>query len=358
MDINVKILTHKPREESGSKTSRKYQFQKDLSLYLLLREHNKREDYAFLFDFHEDLLISNSSEFLKELECYQIKSKDRNNWTIKNLTNRSNKKKSIIGKLYNNKLVFGDDLKSLNFITNARFNFRVLKNGKNSTLLSVIPAMNLNDLDLKLCDKCIIEENSVENSEFKNLGIFQVTSLSNEDSSTHCVGALAGLINGLNPSNEINPQLAYEQVIREISRKTNETFGDKDFNHISEIIEIKGISKSEFTSFLEKAGLYKSVNDEWIEVKNSLESDGIKYGDLIKYKKAWRDINARIIADSASIPLRRLSNQIADIIDLEINYISKLGLIGIIEHVYSKLYDTNYDEYFVKCLIIKKLNEA
>lgn len=86
MTIDTKILSERPREESGSKTSRKYQFQKDLSLYILLKEHSNRDDYLFLFDFHEDLIISNSANTLKELECIQIKSKDKGNWTINDLT--------------------------------------------------------------------------------------------------------------------------------------------------------------------------------------------------------------------------------------------------------------------------------
>ncbi len=62
MTIDTKILTEKPREEAGPKTSIKYQFQKDLSLYILLKEHSNRDDYLFLFDFHEDL---NYLQFLR-----------------------------------------------------------------------------------------------------------------------------------------------------------------------------------------------------------------------------------------------------------------------------------------------------
>ena len=87
------------------------------------------------------------------------------------------------------------------------------------------------------------------------------------------------LINTLNPDNEINPELAYDQVINEISRKTGATVGDKSLTNINELVELKGITKSQFLSFLESAGLYKSVKQEWLEIKLSLEnclkSDGI-----------------------------------------------------------------------------------
>lgn len=358
MTIETKILSEKPREESGSKTSRKYQFQKDLSLYILLKEHVTRDDYLFLFDFHEDLVISNSSNALEDLECIQIKSKDKGNWTINDLTKQPSGKNSIIGKLYNNRIVFEDAVKSLTFMSNGTYSFNNLKSGSNSKTLTEIPAQDLSDVERQKCDNTIISEHAITKSEFKKLGQFKVTSLSNSESSTHCVGALASLINSLNPSSKINSQLAYEQVFREITRKTNETVGDKTFKHISDIFKIKGLSKAQFIEFLKKAGLYKSVEEEWSEIKTSLESDVISHIELLKFKNAWRDMSARLIADSSSIPLRKLKNDIADAIEKEEANISKMKLLEIVNYLYKLISDKSYGEYFTKCLIINRLHES
>ena len=61
MNVINNILKAKPREESGSKTSKKYDYQKDLSLYLMILHHAKGNDYAFLFDCFEDLTVLNLS---------------------------------------------------------------------------------------------------------------------------------------------------------------------------------------------------------------------------------------------------------------------------------------------------------
>jgi hypothetical protein len=358
MTIEQKILKEKPREESGSKTSRKYQFQKDLSLYLLLKEHSIRDDYLFLFDFHEDLIISNSANALEDIECIQIKSQDRGNWTINALTKQPKGKKSIIGKLYKNRIVFEDAVKSLIFVSNASFSFKNLKTGKDSKTLIEIPAIDLSDKDNNKCEKAIVAEHAITKSEFDVLGEFRVTSLSNSDSSTHCVGALSQLIHSLNPSSKINSQLAYEQVIREITRKTNETVGDKSFKHISEIFRIKGVTKSDFIKILKKAGLYKSVEEEWSEVKTSLELNGIYQFELMRFKKAWRDMNARLVADTSSIPLRKLKNSIDDTLKDEEPSIRHYKLLDIVNHVYNYVPDTDYGEYFTKCLIIARLYES
>jgi hypothetical protein len=358
MTVDTKILTKKPREETGSKTSRKYQYQKDLSLFILLKEHSKRDDYLFLFDFHEDLIISNSASTLMELECIQIKSRDKGNWTINDLTHQPKGKNSILGKLYHNKIVFEDAIKSLCFISNGNFSFKNLKNGSDSKQLTEILAKDLISDDGEKCEKCITNEHSLVISEFENLVEFKVTALSNSDSSTHCVGALAALINSLNPSSKINSQLAYEQVYREITRKTNETVGDKSFTHVSDIFKIKGLSKVQFIEFLKKAGLYKSVEEEWSEIKTSLELEGINYPDLMKYKNAWREMSARLIAESSSIPLRNLKNEIEDTIKKEVSIINNKKLLYIVNHLFNFISDKSYGEFFTKCLIIYTLNES
>lgn len=358
MTIDTKILNEKPREDSGSKTSRKYQFQKDLSLYILIKEHSKRDDYLFLFDFHEDLIISNSSSSLKELECIQIKSKDNGNWTINSLTKQPKGKNSIIGKLYHNRIVFEDSVKTLTFMSNGTYSFEKLKNGSETKTLSHILATDLSQSDKDKCENSIKSEHSIKSTDFESLGEFKVTTLSNSDSSTHCVGALASLINSLNPSSKINSQLAYEQVLREITRKTNETVGDKTYQHISEVFRIKGLSKGEFLEFLNKAGLYKSVEEEWSEVKTSLEADGISHIELLKYKNAWRDMSARVIADSGSIPLRQLINEIDDTLKREMENIKSLKLLGIVGHIFKLIASKGYDDYFTKCLIINRLHES
>ena len=355
MSIEEKILKTKPREESGPKTSRKYQFQKDLSLFMIITDHSKRDDYLFLFDFHEDLIISGRSTEFHDLEFYQIKSKDKGGWTIQALTKESNKS-SILGKLYTNLLVFEDKVKSLNFISNACFSFKKLKDGTDSVLKKEIKAKELNDDELMQCDECLKKELGIDETNFEDLYTFKVTTLSNTDSSTHCLGALSKLINEINPNNSINPELAYNQVSNEIKIKTNETVGDKSFNSISDLMELKGLSKKQFTEILGKAGLYKSTYEEWTSIQASLR-DQVKFMELTKYGQAWRDMTARIIRESNSVPLRKLQNEIQDIIfENSLNY-KDMKLVEIIDEVYSSLSETNFDEYFVKCLVIKELNE-
>jgi hypothetical protein len=168
------------------------------------------------------------------------------------------------------------------------------------------------------------------------------------------------LINKINPENKINAELAYKQVINEVKIRTENTVGDKSFTDIGELIEIKGISKKQFLTFLEKAGLYKSVEQEWEEIKSSLQSCAIGHLELLKYRKFWRNVTVTLINDSNKIPLEQLRKQVQ--LSIENNIINGIitetsNLLEIINHCFSEISSAIYDDYFIKCLIIKELNE-
>lgn len=369
MDVIPRLVSLIPREEVGSNISRKYSFQHDLSLYLLLINHEKAEDYVYLFDFHDDLMILDSCTNPQKIDFYQIKSKDKGNWTLNELLKSEKDKKtkedklSIIGKMYLNKLNFPDNTNSLIFISNAPFSIKHLKSKEDSTKKTIIRASDLDRDCLSLCINKIKEEHSVADLvDFEDITQFEVTKLSNQDSSTHCLGELSKLIYKLNPSNKINPQLAYNQIKGEILRKTNAVTSDKNINSIEELIEIKGISKNIFEDFLNKAGLYKSVEDEWNDVKLHLQSNGIGIIELLKYQKSFRDVSIKLINDVNKIPLIELKNKINELLstgEAEGCINDNTTLIGIIEYCESNLisYSSFYDKYFIRCLIIKVLYE-
>lgn len=361
MDITHQILTLKPREESGSNTSRKYSFQYDLSLFILLTQHDVLDDYIYLFDFHEDLVILNSSVHPDKIDFYQMKSKDSGNWTINALTKREKGKLSIIGKLYLNKLNFPLNTNSLNFISNAPYSIKELKSNQDSTKKTEIHASELDQANLDICINTLNTEHSPELcNEFEKITKFKVTYLSNKDSSTHCLGELTKLIHKINPNNKINSQLAYNQIIGEVSKRTRTITSDKSLKSLDELVEIKGITKDQFLEFLKKAGLYKSVEEEWSEVKSLLAQSSIGAIELLKYRNAWRDVSMKLINEVGKIPLMKLKNEIENIIieGQKMSFIEdKTDLLKIIEYCHSKLKPSMYDDYFVKCLIIKILYE-
>ena len=361
MKLTDKILSTPIREESGSKTVRKFQFQKDLSLLTLIKEHNVRDDYVFLFEFHDDLVIFDSEDTPSSIDFFQIKSKDSGaNWTLNSLTKSTNDKLSILGKMYLNKINFPENTASINFISNSYMNLNKTTRGKETKLLSKFHSNELTDETInKVNAKLKAEHNLQIDPDFKNVGSFHVTPLSNLDSSTHCVGALSTLLNQLNPNHQVNSKLAYDQIINEITRKSKNTIGDKTLETASELYALKGITKKEFINYLQSAGLYKSIDAEWLEISGYLSNSNIDHFQILELKSAWRDLNIRLIKDANSSTLHALKKEIKKVLNKELKAKSLQGksLIEMVTIIQPQLTKNHFEILLIQCLIIKIIHE-
>lgn len=139
----MKFLKITPREFNGADTSGKYDYQKDTSICMLFEYHYKHDDYLFIFDYHDDLVILNSATSPTEYNFFQIKGHDKGGYTLTSILKQKKLKtgnsNSIIGKLYSHILNFNSEVKTLNFITNSEFNIGYGEddNCKNHTIICI-----------------------------------------------------------------------------------------------------------------------------------------------------------------------------------------------------------------------------
>lgn len=360
MSLENLLLKTKPREESGSKTSRKFKFQNDFSLFLLLRRHNSLDDYTFLFDFHEDLVVLNSSKNADKIHFYQIKSKDSGKWSLNDLIKSPKGAQSIISKLYNNKILFPHNTEKITFVSNAEYNFKsLIDTDKPEFSVSDISAKNLSDIDKKNCLEKIKKELSLSKIEdFEELFHFKVTKLNNKDSTTHTIGELSSFLDKANPDHKINPNLAYKQLSSEILRKTKSTISENSVGSYLDLIELKGITKGEFDSFLIKAGLYKSYEVEWQDIANELDKSGINFFEKSLLKNAYRQVCGRLINDKTNIYFNKIIDDIREKISNNIISLSKQHLYEFMFSIKAQIsYNDSYDEKFIEALILKKIYE-
>lgn len=122
-------LIHVPQDERGGEIAiRGFEYQRCWAIDELLNRHKKNESYVFIPEYHDDVLILNSSESPTMATFAQVKTRDTH-WTITPLIKSDGEGKlSFISKLFKHKYDFSSYKTDLTFITNAVFKFLISMN--------------------------------------------------------------------------------------------------------------------------------------------------------------------------------------------------------------------------------------
>ena len=98
-------------ERENAATSDRYDYQTMWGLALLFEQHGSQDDYAIVFEFHDDVALLNSASDPSTVKFYQVKSKaTMGGWTLSSLLKRekvkteagTSEKPSIIDKMFHN----------------------------------------------------------------------------------------------------------------------------------------------------------------------------------------------------------------------------------------------------------------
>lgn len=117
------------REKGGSVALERLDYQASWAVSLVLTLHEKSDDYAVAFEFHDDIVVLNDSSQPTQARFYQVKTRETGHWTVKRLTQRykrrggSDKIPSIVAKMYDNRTKFGSAADVLGFVTNQPCEF-------------------------------------------------------------------------------------------------------------------------------------------------------------------------------------------------------------------------------------------
>ena len=126
VDLKEKFKLIKPRENAGSMVSNRFDFQKNWAICKLIELAKSNSDFVLAFEYHEDIIILDSSENAKIIDFFQIKTKNKGKFSLKDLLKRTKSSdgegSSILGKLAFNKINFTDNARSLNIVSNTDYN--------------------------------------------------------------------------------------------------------------------------------------------------------------------------------------------------------------------------------------------
>lgn len=362
MAIKDKLISNKPREIAGSRTRNRYNFQINWSLYQLLDMHESQNDYLFIFDYHEDLLIMESESNPQQINFYQIKGKRGKQWTLGELI-KANKDKegnpllSIIGKLYACKSKFPGTA-SLNFVSNACFNIKMEEKSSPSLSKDKICIIELNSKDKDRIASTLKKEFSLENDPiYEDITFLNVTSLSLEQSDTHTRGRLTEFLDRKYPENQgkLPISVIYNHLFKEVDRRTSVY---NPINTFDDLIKEKGIGKTLFDSWLETMFLSKDFDKIWEDINAELRTETWSFGERRRLKATF---------DSYEIDSKNPNNEIIKLIRkkvskvlLEVDMECKASDASLSEYLNSVLSKYNespleqnlYNEEYIKTIIL------
>lgn len=310
-DLTNILVSVQPRETSGSRSSNRFDYQKDWALCKLLGLHSSQNDFLLLLDYHEDVVVLNSELNPNSAHFFQIKSKASGNWTVNSLIKNKGESDSILNKLFSNYKMCPNHAKSLLFVSNQGLSAK-LKNGQKALSFTINSFSELSTNDKEKIHICI-EGGEAKSCDIYGLSLLTVskTELGIEDHVTHTKGKLVEFFETVYPDKKVSIPLCYKTLFDEIRRKTNAEIICQDFNSLK---NKKGIGRTELESIIKLFVDHTNTEDIWAEVNQHLISEGFQVSLIRKIKTAWTKYSVERM-DVNNEPLLMFRKLICDTIE-------------------------------------------
>jgi hypothetical protein len=289
MDLKDAILLIPPREQSGSEMADRVAYQIDWVLSKIIELHKTDDDYLIVLEHQDDVIVLDSETNPTTIEFYQVKTKDGKYWLLSELLFREVGEKgllySIIGKLYGGKIKFPKQTKSLNLLSNARYQFDL--NDKTPSLpLTEIRVDALTAASIaKITTQLISEYSLTDPPEFSDITYFRSADLSLKDHSTHTRGKLGDYLNDRYPMRKFNTKMIYTVLSDELKRRNNRKFEEDSF---VELVKQKAVSRRTFDQALTQIGIKRDLDEAWNSIEAQLRQEGMSLKQILRLKQEWR----------------------------------------------------------------------
>lgn len=120
------ILNTPLREQAGSMSYNRFEYQTTWSLQQMIKKYNTQEQFLIFCEFHDDVAEMEDCTKNDKMIFYQVKTKSSGNFTFKKVFQKVKKKQhSFIGYLFYNFLKFGDECSACYFISNRPFDEKI-----------------------------------------------------------------------------------------------------------------------------------------------------------------------------------------------------------------------------------------
>lgn len=351
------LVENPPNENAGAFASDGFDFQFDWGLQKLLKLQETCNDYAIVFDYHDDVIVFDREQSPQNVDFIQVKTSRNNNWTKKRLLSRNKEKgqHSILGKLLIH-CCKTECTRYLYFVTNDFLANSLIKSGVSSN--EYINFCDLKERVQTSIKKALYEEDQSLDIESLKKVYFVVNQLHYNLHSEIVISIISRFIQNNHLSPDLKADSLYMSLYNEIKRRSNYKY---KINDIEQLIENKSFTKSRFDSFLYEINKFESFRKTCELIDLKLTMQGVDQYFISNIKKAWNQIHA---------DLMNYGNKEIHELIIYVNRILQHRLIGLGETMLDYCYaihaivESDYvnimghDEFYFKALILYMINHG
>jgi len=318
-------LVSKPLREKGA-TGGRYDFQTMWGLALLFQQHGTNDDYAIVFEFHDDVALLDSATNPSSVRFYQVKSKATNGgWTLTSLLKREKvkteegvkEKPSYIDKMFDSVDKFPGAVLSADFVSNQLCGFNA---GKDVFRLSECETEDFK----KIVASVQQAYPSATEAQIGLLG-FQRTELSLGDVVSHTKGKLQTFIAEQLGTVWFSPEAVYQAIADECRRKA---YFSGETSSLQQAIKEKGLTKANVQEWLD-AIQSNSRSPEWGTIAPSLS---YPFAEQLRISQEYSVYRA-VALNSADRAVQRIRMKIAETLPTVVEDAS-LSLVDMVQALY------------------------
>ena len=263
--MSKNVLYEPQRETSGGPTFSKYEYQYHWALCKIIEKHAKKQEYALLVEFHEDVVISDSLDGEhSNFDFYQVKAYASKKVSTKSLTKREkgttgNLKNSILGKLLESTTysAYEKRINEIGLVVASGFNFELDKPEMN---LSVISKGDLSDGCIGHLKQSLKEE--LGSDLIPDKLKFIVPTLKEENQQKYVIGEFAELIETTIPGATHRALDIYRAIIDDLHRKGVKV---TDYKEWEDLVLYKSLTSEDVASVIasniEHPSVQRKVDD-------------------------------------------------------------------------------------------------
>lgn len=281
------MFDKKVRESAGAQTRSRYDFQAHTAMLKIFDLHEQANDYRVILDHFDDVVVVEKSASGEVIDFYQVKATTAGHWTIAALT-RSKKDapapSSIVGKMYQNALVFGKATRSISFLSNAGFKVTDVDGKPFPSDADRIPAAALHaDEQKAIEDSLDVDFPPPRNPTCSGILFLERTPLSTSAQATFVTGRLVEMLAAIGEDENLPARAIYETIFANVSAKSGRS---GVYSSDEEFLSNKAVTREEVARVLQKAGASNRFRAWWPQLLNEATSADYAPGKLIAFQNA------------------------------------------------------------------------